>query len=212
MPLALEDVVNQALVDIGYAGKLIGDIYEGSMAARTALEIYNQTRDEILDAGEWPFARRANVALTLLKGPPPPGGYNPMQPWTVRFPPPGWLYEYAYPDDCLDLRAIIPPPTVMFDLDPVPALWRIDDDDSLVNRDGQAVPEAKVILTNTKNALAIYEGQITDPQFWEPGFVATLVKRMGEKLSRRLVGKEDVFKDDAAQGAAAFQAANEARG
>lgn len=117
MAEAVEDLCNMVLVEIGYR-PLISDIFEGSRASRVALEVYGQTRDELLDAHDWPFARRTRP-LTLLKGPPPPGGYNAIQVWTTFYPKPGWLYEYLYPADCLEFMCVIPPPHAMFDL-PLP--------------------------------------------------------------------------------------------
>lgn len=162
----VEDLVNQALIELGYPRR-IGQIDEGTPLAIAALEIYVQTRDRLLREKDWPFARRS-LALTLLKGPPPPGGYNPITPWTSAYPPPGWLYEYTYPADCIKLGAIVPPPGLMFDLDPTPAQPRIDNDASLV-------PPAKVILSNIKDAIAVYYGQITDPSTWEPEFTQAMV-------------------------------------
>ena len=211
MATTVEDLVNQALIELGYPGR-IGSIYEGSEASNAALEIYGQTRDELLDAGEWPLARRANVKLTLLKGPPPAGGYNPLTPWTAQYPPPGWLYQYAFPSDCLELHAILYPPGMMFDLDPKPAVWRIDNDNSKIDRDGVATTEKKVILTQVREALAVYTGQVTDPLLWEPGFTAVVIKKLAEKLARRLRAGEGVLRDVAASGAAVAGEAEAGRG
>ncbi len=191
---SVEALVNQALIEIGYPER-IGNIYEGSRASVAALEVYQQTRQELFDAGEWPLARRGNIALTLLKGPPPAGGYNPAQPWTTLYPPPGWLYEYQYPDDMLELKAIIPQPAAMFDLDPAPAVWRVDNDNSLVDNEGNATVDKKVILTNTKSAIAVYIADITNIALWEPGFVSVVVKRLAEKLTRVLLRDETVERD-----------------
>ena len=182
MATSVEAVVNQALIEIG-ARDRISDIFEGSTTATAALEIYGQTRDELLDAGEWPLARRANVPLTLLKGPPPAGGYNPLTPWAPTYPPPGWLYEYAYPDDMLNLRAVQSQPNAMFDLDPKPATWRTDNDNSLVDRNGSVTTQKKIILSNVKNAIATYTAQITDPALWEPGFTRLMVETLSKKLA-----------------------------
>ena len=38
-----------------------------------AIEVYGQARDELITLKEWSFSRRT-APLTLLKGPPPPGG------------------------------------------------------------------------------------------------------------------------------------------
>lgn len=211
MANSVEDLVNQALVEIGYPER-IASIEEGSKASIAALEVYGQTRDELLDIGEWPLARRANIPLVLLKGPPPAGGYNPTQPWSVQYPPPGWLYEYAYPDDMLNLGAILPPPSLMFEMDPKPATWRVDNDNSLIDRNGAATVQTKVILSNVKGALAVYIGQVTDPALWEPGFTSLVVRRLGEKLARALGMGEVVARQELAEGAMLEPGAEGARG
>lgn len=210
MAVLPEDLVNQALVDIGYPIRL-GSINEGSKASIAALEIYGQTRDELFDAGQWPLAARANIALTLLKGPPPAGGYNPLTPWSAQYPPPGWLYQYLYPTDMITLQAIVERPTLMFDLDPIAAEWRVENDNSLVDSAGAVTVQKKVILSNVKSALAVYIGQVTDPALFEPGFIAILVKRLGEKLARALMGSEALQHAEAAEGGALL-ALDRARG
>lgn len=171
-----EDALNQALRLVGYP-KAIGSIYEGTPAARAGLEIYGQTRDELLRAQDWPFASSGGgLALTLLKGPPPPGGYTPSTPWTTAFPLPGWLYEYAYPSDCLELRGVLYPPGAMFVLDPRPAVWRIANDNALN-------PPQRVILSNVKAAQAVYCRRVTNPTLWEPGFTETLIIALARKLA-----------------------------
>jgi hypothetical protein len=187
MAASVENIVNQALLDIGYRGPRIADIREGSEAAGAALEIYGETRDEIFLAQDWPFARAAGVALALLKGPPPPGGYNPVQPWSTIYPPGNWLYEYVYPADCIELYAITKPPGAMPDLDPRPQLWRIDNDAvPIVAGNAASGPPQKVILANVPGALAVYRRKITDPSLWEPGFIALLVDALGKKLATAL--------------------------
>src|SRR5258708_946168 len=96
------DILNQALRKISYPTP-IGQIYEGSRAARIAVEIYAQTRDDLLRTGNFPFARRA-VVLDLQKTA-PPGGYV-LTPWSSIYPPAPWVYQYAYPTLCLDLRSV----------------------------------------------------------------------------------------------------------
>ncbi len=185
MAIAVEDIVNQSLRAIGVK-KRIAWIYEGSPSARAALEIYGQTRDAVMRAQDWSFARGGSTTLTLLKGPPPNGGYTPGQPWSAIYPPPGFLYEYAYPSDMLELRALMTTPLGMFDLDPRPATWRIDNDLLPVvsgNPLAAAGPAQKVILSNTAGAIAVYRRRVTNPALWEPGFTQLLVDALAKGLA-----------------------------
>lgn len=189
MASTVESLCNQALLECGRT-KRIADIYEGGDAA-VALELYGQARDELLRDHDWDFTRRVS-ALTLLKGPPPAGGYNPLQPWSSTYPPPGYLYEYAYPSDCVTLRAVIAPPGPMPDLDPLPALWRIDNDNALN-------PPQKVILCNVTNALLVYRGQVNDPAKFTPNFTQALVARLVDRFSKAFE-KEIAKEQDAERG------------
>lgn len=184
MASSVEDIINQALRSGGLPMR-IEEIYEGSDAARVALEVYGQARDELLDLRDWSFSRRT-VPLELLKGPPPDGGYNFATPWSNIYPAPGFLYEYAYPVDCLDLRAILQQPGPMPDLDPLPTLWRVDNDPSPIVSGNPPVasgPSAKVIYCNTTDALATYRARVTDPTQFDTGFTAALVASLGKKFS-----------------------------
>lgn len=192
----------------------INDIYEGSDAARVALELYAQARDELLDAKDWSFSRRT-APLTLLKGPPPAGGYNFAQPWSNLYPAPGFLYEFLYPVDCLDLRAVIPAPGPMPDLDPLPALWRVDND-PMPNVSGNppvaSGPEAKVIYCNTTNAMAVYRSKVTNPAIFDAGFTASLVASLGKKLAVAFGADVTARKEDTDEAVSTAQIESDIRG
>jgi len=213
MSATVEDIINLALDETGYPHH-IADIYEGSPAARVGLEIYGQTRDELLRARDWSFSRRA-VSLSLLKGPPPAGGYNPVQPWSAINPYPGFLYEYSYPSDCLDLRAIVGAPGPMPDLDPLPAEWRVDNDPLPIVTGTPPVaggPAAKVILCNTTNAMAIYRARVTDMTTWEPLFTQTLVDALAVKFRKAFGMELNAEREAVAESAGAAQGAAGVRG
>lgn len=186
MATTVEQVVNQALMLAGKPQR-IADIYEGSESAVIALELYAQARDELQREREWSFQRKV-AALTLLKGPPPAGGYSSNTPWSNIYPNPGFLYEYAYPLDCLDLRAIIAPPLGgMPDLDPLAALFRVDNDPTPVvsgNPPTASGPAAKVIFCNVTNAMGVYRASITNPVLWQPDYVKALVQSLAEKFAK----------------------------
>lgn len=171
MTYAVEDLVNQALDAIGYAGH-IADIYEGSPAARVALEIYSLTRDALLQDGDWPFAMR-EVALVDT-------GFTPPTPWAT---------EYAYPTDCLRVRYVRPGPLSggTLDFDPQPVLFRPYNDVS-------QTPAVRTILCSLNPAVLIYNGKVTDPASWEPGFTAALVAALAKKMTIMLPLDADVSK------------------
>lgn len=211
MTIAIEDVINQGL-RAGGVPLRINDVFEGSEAAKIALEIFQQSRDELITADEWSFSRRT-VSLTLLKGPPPPGGYTPATPWSTIYPIPPFLFEYGYPSDCLDLRAIVPQPGMMPDLDPVPAVFRVDDD-PVPNVSGNTAsgPPQKVILCNLPGAIGVYRAQITDPSSWDPGFTAALVASLGRKFAKALGTDPQANQQNTAEAMSTAAAATQVRG
>ncbi len=170
-----EDVVNNALVRSGYKMR-IGSLYDGSAASKCALDIYGQTRDELLRSADWGFAER-DVALTLLKTA-PAGGYVSPIVWSSTYPILPWRYEYAYPADALKVRSVRRTTFFLPDYDPKPNVWRVANDQSV---------NAQVILCNVASAILVYTGQVTDPLAWEPSFTETLCASLARRLGPALV-------------------------
>jgi hypothetical protein len=174
------DMINLTLRRIGYNGR-VGDLYDGSKAAKNALDVYAQTRDELLRQNDWGFAER-NSALTLLKAA-PAGGYIPPTTWSTAYPPLPWLYEYARPTDCLKIRAIKAVPLFLPNMDPQPVVFT-EANDNVAPATGQ------VILCNVAGAVLTYSGQVTDPAAWEADFVETFSAALGRRIAPNLVGWE----------------------
>lgn len=180
-----EDLCNESLRAVGFP-RAIGDLYEGSPQSRACLEIYAQTRDEVLTTDIANSFARGLATLAVLKGPPPFGGYSPIGMWSPIYPPPGFLYEYAYPADVVELRAIISPSTPLPEFDPQPAAWRIDNDLLPVvsgNPPAAAGPPQMVILTNFANAVAVYRRRVTNLALWRTPALAAFISRMAAKLA-----------------------------
>jgi hypothetical protein len=197
-----EDVINLSLARIGYK-KRIGSIWEGSAAARKALDIYGQTRDEMLRAGDWEFCEVTGAPLTVLKAA-PSQGYTPANPWNpTTFPPPGWAYSYAYPSDCLDLRAVKPVSSFAPNFAPVPHRFGIDVDNTLS-------PAAKVILADFFPAVAVYCSRVTNPQIWDADFIEAFAAELGRRLAPVLTDPR-MAQVEAADAAQATMVANDRR-
>ena len=171
MAYAVEDLVNMALDQIGWPGH-IGTIYEGSPAARVALEVYGITRDTLIEQGDWPFAM-AEVAL-IANG---------------QTPPTPWAYEYAYPSDCLRVRNVKPGPLTggTVDYNPQPQLFR-------PSFDLRTSPPARMILANVSPAILVYNARVTNPASWEPGFVSALVSALAARMAFMLPQSADTAK------------------
>jgi hypothetical protein len=89
----LIQIANLSLSRIGTRSS-IADLTEDSPEARAFSTVYDQARDETLEAVDWGFAR-ARRALADLGS-----------------PPVDWLFRYAYPSDCLKIRSLMQPRTV----------------------------------------------------------------------------------------------------
>jgi hypothetical protein len=191
----VENICNIALGKIGYPRRL-GDMFEGSRQSKFCLDIYAQTRDELLRANDWGFAER-NVIPTLLKQA-PLNGYSPFVPWTPEFPPPPWFFEYTYPSDCIKIRAIKSSQIFIPNFAPVPNVFDVINDNSFT-------PAVKTFVCNVPNAILVYTGQVTDMTTWEPLFVQTLVDALADKLAPGLAkidqsgdaGKKEEMQDEA---------------
>jgi len=174
-----EDLINLTLARIGWKGR-IGSIWEGSVAAKKVLDVYSQTRDELLRASDWDFAER-NVDLTMLKQA-PVGGYIPPTTWNpTNYPALPWMFSYTYPSDCLKVRALKPSPLFIPNYAPVYWRWSVENDQTYT-------PPQKVILCNVPIAVLTYTGQITNPLDWEADFTETFAATLGQRLAPALVG------------------------
>ena len=92
------DIANQALDAIG-SDVVIGDLEEGTREAQVLLRAYGQCLRQLLRAAHWDFARK-QAPLTLLAD---ASGQTPEVGNAVIYP---WLYEYAYPIDCMKARFV----------------------------------------------------------------------------------------------------------
>lgn len=182
-----EDLVNLALTRIGYPMR-INNIYEGTKAAVAALDVYGQTRDQLLFANDWSFSER-NVAATLLKSA-PPGGYFPPAAWNPAVNPPvPWSYEYTYPSDAIKIRSVRGQPLYVLDFDPQPNVFTTENDSNYT-------PARRVILSNVPVALIVYTGRVTDLTTWDDDavetFAAALAKRIAPALAKPEVERDEV--------------------
>lgn len=182
------DVVNLALQRIGYPGR-VSNLYDGSEAAKDALDIYGQTRDQMLREGDWPFASRSGIAALLKSA--PVGGYFPPNAWTTAYPAQPWKFSYTYPDDCLELRACKPQVYFVPNFSPQSYVF------SIANDAGYS-PARRVVLSNVENAMLIYTAQVTNPATWPPDFVEGLAAALGQRLTPGLMKSLDMTKLEAA--------------
>lgn len=174
-----EDVANLALTRIGYQRR-IANLYEGSPQANAILNIYAQTRDEVLMGFDWGFAE-GNIVGTLQKSA-PVGGYG-GNAWNTSYPPLPFLFQYAYPADCLKIRAVKPTPVFLPNFQPQPFVWSVDNDATLT-------PPAKAISCNVANAIIVYTRQVLAPSEWESDFIEALAASIARRVAPVLVNAD----------------------
>lgn len=180
----LVQIANLSLSRIG-TRSTISDTAEDSPEARAFTIVYEQARDETLEAADWGFAR-AQRALADL-----------------GTPPVDWQFRYAYPSDCLKIRSIMWPMTVNEGrsitalptggapisfascltnaaLPPIPYETAID-----LDAQGN---DLKVIYCDQPQARAYFTKRITNTSLFPPSFIAALSWACGAQMAVPLTG------------------------
>lgn len=173
-----EGVCNQALDLIGYK-RHIGSLYEGSVAARVALDCFSQTRDFFLYTTK-PMWARKDETLVLTKSAPGivNGTANYTRSWDSNTDPElPWLYEYRYPTDCVLPLQVKTTPLFLPEWRPRFESFRFNFD---VDED------AHTILTNAESAILNYVAQILDPTNWHEDFTEMIVQALAQKFQAEL--------------------------
>mgnify|MGYP001604790202 CR=1 FL=1 len=180
---SVADLCNLALTRIRFPTP-IGDMWEGSRASRIALQVYGQTRDDLFGLKDWPFLRR-EVSLGAPIKTAPPGGYG-VTPWNpATNPPPPWIWEFSYPADCIEIRALRPTPILIPEFTPFFTRFVTAYDTDL---------SAKVVLTNLSMPLAVITGRVLNPEEWQDSnFTEALVDALAVQFEKHF-GDGDVNK------------------
>lgn len=193
MPATLPtDVVNRALDECGVDE--IGDLQDGSKAARAALRIYTPTLRQLLSAAHWNFARK-QAPLVLM------ADVYGQQIANTDVPQP-WTYMYDWPVDCVHAR-FVPMTTNQIDttlgISPQPA-WAapqpflvtsanrpnpVDGNWYLI--EGHDPDQTKVILCNQIGVQLVYTGLMQYPDAWDALFEQAMVAALCARLAMPLV-------------------------
>jgi hypothetical protein len=174
-------IANMALDVIGTRSS-IASLSEGSNEANAIARHWDNAVDAMLRAAHWNFARK-QIALTLLQD-----GTNGG---TVPTP---WLYEYAYPSDCVLLRQLIPmiqvgtaspgipgqPAGVAAYGPPVRFLMSTD-----LDINGNPL---EVLLTNQPQAIGVYTFRNTNTAMWDALYVQGFAAYLGARVCMTLTG------------------------
>lgn len=169
---------------------------DNSPAAVQAGMFYGPKIRALLRAANWDFARRqvlgTVVKQAFVNG--SPSSDPPPQPW---------LFEYAYPDDCLRLRFLVQyqqpqagsvpfttgPQNV---INPAYATTRVP---FVIANDPQASGQPrKVVLTNMENAYLVYTSDLSQtPDMWDPLFLSGATATLAAYFVAALAGDKGLL-------------------
>lgn len=184
-------IVNQALQQVG-ARAQITSLSEGSVAANAANLLYTTQFQALARSAHW-NCLRCQTDLDLLRA--APGTYANQNGTTLEHPPYPWLFEYAWPDDCLAGRFVLPiyaeetDESVPFttgsqaispwDQFPIAGLPFVPASDTDPDDHDTRI---KVILTAAPRAKLVYTGDVTDPDLWDPSFTNAFINLLAAWL------------------------------
>lgn len=202
------ELCNRALGQAGAQTTIQSIDDQRDKAAQTCRLYFGPTRDAMLRAAHWDFARKA-AYLTVIKA--LPG--TPENPstgdgyWQPQYPAPPWVYSYQYPSDCIAVRYISPQLQTGWNSDQIPITpvqvgyplyfgnLCIRPQKFMVAHDTDLQGQAcRCVLSDQNLAIAIYTVRVTNPDLWdssfEEGFVDALAARLvfplsGDKTLRR---------------------------
>lgn len=159
------EIWNLALGHIGSENAVENETERSPQADQCRL-YYERCRNQVIRAYDWPFASTIK-ALSL-------SGTAPI----------GWLYSYAYPDDCLNAREIA---RAARDQAP-PTPFKIHEDAG-----------SKFILCNVEEISLRYSRRIEDPNAFDEGYIESLALLLGSRLAMPVVrdrGLRDALAQD----------------
>lgn len=199
------DIVNRALAAISARSTIVDVDTENSPEARLARTLYDATRDTMLRAAPWGFAK-ATEYLSLLKAAPgTPQNPSAATAWDpATMPPPPWLYEYAYPSNCLMVRYI--PGTANIDAGTtplifpygnyVPSLGSLNSAVRFEIRSGQDAlgNAATTIVVDVSDAIAVFVRRVDNENLWDASFQEAMVLALAVRMCVSITGSSDMFK------------------
>lgn len=212
------DICNRALAAIG-SRSTIASLNENSAEARVCRQFYTSTRDAVLRSAHWNCARKV-AYLSLVKSLPgtPENTSSGAPAWNPAWPPPPWLYEYAYPSDCLQMRYISPqlfttgnavvPTFSVPSLGAVPPFLQVAPQRFLVGLDTDTNGnQTRVVLTNQDQAIGIYTAQVTIPDLWDSTLIEAMVASLAVRICVPISGDKKMKEDARQEAAVAIQQA-----
>lgn len=212
------DICNQALLEAGIQ-TTITSLSDGTPEAVSCNILYLPKVQMTSRAASWDFMRKT-LALTLLRV--APQVQSTTTPAYSTPPPQPFLYEYAYPSDCLKLRFMIPyitPPSTSpplttggnaaaFGISPNPSIPFVIG----LDYDAQNNP-IKVIMTDLPLAQMVYTADLSQvPDLWDSLFSNAVTAVLATYLITALARNKSQMDGQIAIAKGALDAARAANG
>src|ERR1700761_2442839 len=183
-------ICNRSLLSIGARSQVSSvNPSDGSVEANACSVLFTPTFEALGRAAHWNCLGR-EIALSLLmaaSGTPenPSGSSYPI-------PPIPWLYAYAYPSDCLDVRYIVPSfptnngsSTPQTTINNAAGTWLPTGGQipykvqTVLDKNNNSI---LVILTNQDLATCVYTTNLPNPAQWDSLFQQAMVASLGAYL------------------------------
>lgn len=197
------DIANQALSSIGTRSTIL-DFAEVSPEAEAVSLWYDNVRQTLLRMSQWGFARFFQNLALVKSAPGTPTNPNPtIDPnlsWDPQFPPPPWLFEYAYPSDCLMARYVVAASTQQLSGVPIfsinsPTPWQTMGPPvkSIIVTDKDVNGAFfKAICTNQPQATLCYTADVLDPNIWDAAFSSAMIAGLASSMAIALTGDKNL--------------------
>lgn len=184
------NIANRALLAVGARSQISSlDPSDGSVEANAISTLWQSTFEQLARTAHWNCLGK-QVTLSLIAAamgtPENPDGT------TLPVPPTPWIYAYAYPSDCLDVRYIVPSypantgtDTPAFPVNVAAPAWlptggQIPFKVQLI--DVSPATQLLTILTNQELAQAVYTVNFSNPAGWDSLFAEAMVASLGAFL------------------------------
>lgn len=179
-------ISNRALLSIG-ARAQISNLQEGSTESDAISTLFVPTFEQLARTADWNCLRK-QATLSLIAA--AQGTPENPQGTTLPLPPTPWLYSYALPSDCLQVRFLVPSFSAAAFNSISPAMvtaptW-INGGGEInyavaYSTDSQNNP-TNVILTNLSQAQAVYTVDQSNPVIWDSLFQQAMVASLSAYL------------------------------
>lgn len=169
-------ICNIALGRIGHT-EFIDTLDDATVAAEMCKRLYPQARDEVLEALDWPFARRRYKPAAILE--------TTLDLGDV---PSGWSFAFALPADAIP--------------NGIRRVWsgmRRDREDLAVPFDVEydLKTQQDILLVDFSTPEVLYTARVTDPKTFAATFTSAVAWRLGQELVPALRKDKDVAQDAA---------------